>query len=453
MSRNRAILTSGPVGKTLILLAAPMMIGIFSSTIFNITDTYFVAKLGTRELAAMNFTFPVVMVLGGLSMGMGLGAGSALSRAIGSGDEKAVKRLATDALLLALLIVIIISLIGLATINSLFRLLGATDETLPLIKTYMSIWYLGTAFMVIPMVGNHCIRATGNTAYPSIVMMTSAIINVILDPVLIFGLLGIPRLELTGAAIATVIARSMTCIAALWFLNYKVKILDFSLPKFKDVIDSWKQIIYIAMPATLSRMLIPLSMGIVTRLAAELGTTSVAAFGSGVKISGIVLVPLRALSMSMIPYIGQNWGAKQFDRVQEGRIIATRFSLIWGALLVVWMLFFGSAIARQFSSEPEVIVGITLFLWIDPIGYGLRGVFIISNGIMNAINKPMVPAVLMILRLAILYVPLAYLGMKLWHLPGMFAGMALANSLSGIVAWIFAKIVTKSEEAKILTIK
>ncbi len=430
------------------MLAAPMMMGILSRTVYNITDTYFVAKLGTNELAAMNFTFPVVMILGAFSMGMGLGASSSVSRAIGRGEEKAIKRLATDALLLAMLIVIILTLLGLATIEPLFRLLGATDETLPLIKAYMSIWYLGSVFMVMPMIGNHCIRATGNTAYPSIVMMASAIINIILDPIFIFGLLGFPRLELTGAALATVIARALTCVAAMWFLIYKAKIIDFSIPKYKAVIDSWKQITYIALPAILSRLLIPLSMGIVTRLAAELGTPAVAAFGSGIKISGLSLVPLRALSVSMIPFTGQNWGAKLFDRVQSGRIIALRFSILWGALLAVTMFLLGSKIARQFSAEPDVIVGITLFLWIDPIGYGLRGVFIISNAIMNAINRPVVPAILMVLRLAILYVPLAYLGMKFWQLPGMFAGMALANVLSGIVAWIIAKNVVKSEEER-----
>ena len=427
--------------------------GILSRTVYNITDTYFVSRLGTNELAAMNFTFPVVMILGAISMGMGLGAASSVSRAIGRGEETAIKRLATDALLLALIIVIILTLVGLATIDPLFRLLGATNETLPLIKAYMSIWYMGTVFMVMPMIGNHCIRATGNTAYPSIVMMVSAIINVILDPIFIFGLLGFPRLELTGAAIATVIARALTCVAAMWFLIYKVKIIDFSIPKYKDVINSWKQIVYIAFPAILSRLLIPVSMGIVTRMAAELGTPAVAAFGSGIKISGISLVPLRALSVSMLPFTGQNWGAKLFGRVQSARIIALRFSILWGALLAVTMLLLGGKIARLFSAEPEVIVGISLFLWIDPIGYGLRGVFFMSNAIMNAINKPMVPAILIVLRLAILYVPLAYLGMKFWLLPGMFAGMALANILSGIVAWIIAKSVTKSEEAKILTDK
>ena len=198
-------------------------------------------------------------------------------------------------------------------------------------------------------------------------------------------------------------------------------------------------------------MLIPLSMGIVTRMAAELGTTAVAAFGAGIKISGISLVPLRALSVSMLPFTGQNWGANLFDRVQSGRIMAIRFSLIWGAFLLVTMLLLGSRIASLFSTESEVIMGITMFLWIDPIGYGFRGVFFMSNSIMNAINRPMVPATLMVIRLALLYVPLAYLGMKFWQLPGMFAGMALANIIAGIVAWIAAKIVTKSEEEKILT--
>ena len=197
---TRARLTEGPVGRTLLGLALPMIWGMFSIIAFNLTDAYFVGKLGTAPLAAISFTFPVVMTVGSITIGLGVGTCSVLSRAIGEGDHRKVQRLATDSLILSLLVVGFFILVGILTIDPLFEAMGADSETLPLIREYMSIWYFGMMFLVVPMVGNNALRASGDTINPSIIMTVSALINVILDPILIYGLGPFPRLEIKGAA-------------------------------------------------------------------------------------------------------------------------------------------------------------------------------------------------------------------------------------------------------------
>lgn len=157
----RAKLTEGPVGATLLGLSVPMMGGIFGAIGFNLADTYFVALLGTRELAAMSFTFPVAMVMIGLAFGLSTGTVSVVSQAIGRGEMGRVKRLVTDSLVLAFLAVLAVSIAGMLTIDPLFTLLGATPETLPLIREYMLIWYPGMVCLVVPIVANAAIRATG----------------------------------------------------------------------------------------------------------------------------------------------------------------------------------------------------------------------------------------------------------------------------------------------------
>lgn len=154
MRRPAATLTEGPVGATLAKMAGAMLVGMFAVAAFNITDTYFVAQLGTRQLAAMSFTFPVVMLIGGIAIGIGVGATAVISRIIGQGRTDQVRQLTTDALLLALAVVAALVAIGLLTIRPLFGLLGATAETLPFVEQYMRIWYVGTIFVVVPMVGN-----------------------------------------------------------------------------------------------------------------------------------------------------------------------------------------------------------------------------------------------------------------------------------------------------------
>ncbi|MGC9311673.1 MAG: MATE family efflux transporter, partial [Sediminispirochaetaceae bacterium] len=170
----RAKLTEGAVGPMLVRLTIPMIFGILSMALYNIVDTFFVGRLGKEQLAALAFTFPVVMVVQSISHGIGMGTSAVVSRALGARNREAVRRYATDSLVLGLLIVGVCAVAGLLTIEPLFRLLGAGEEILPYIEEYMSIWYLGMIFVVVPMIGNNSIRATGDTKTPGTIMLIGA---------------------------------------------------------------------------------------------------------------------------------------------------------------------------------------------------------------------------------------------------------------------------------------
>ena len=210
--------TSGSLERHLVRLTVPTIGGMFAITVFNLTDTFFVSRLGTEPLAAMGFTFPVIMFIGSVSMGMALGAGSVLARAMGKGDHHLMNRIATDGILLSILTVLIVSTLGLLTMEPLFRFLGATEHTLPLVKDYMSIWYIGVVAFIMPPVGDSSMRALGDMKRPLIVMMVCAVFNVILDPILIFGLLGFPAMGIAGAALATILSRFAGMVTTLSFL-------------------------------------------------------------------------------------------------------------------------------------------------------------------------------------------------------------------------------------------
>jgi len=164
---DKAHLTGGPVVRTLLRLTWPMVAGIIGMVLFNLVDTFYVGRLGTLELAALSYTFPVVLVVASLAMGLGIGTAAVLSRAIGEGDHHKVQRFATDGLLLSALIVTSVAVAGVVTIEPLFRQLGADEAIIPLVKQYMRIWYVGVPFVIIPMVGNNAIRATGDTKTPA----------------------------------------------------------------------------------------------------------------------------------------------------------------------------------------------------------------------------------------------------------------------------------------------
>ncbi|MCP4199381.1 MAG: MATE family efflux transporter [Proteobacteria bacterium] len=432
-------LLTGPVGATLVRLAAPMVLGVAAIVLFNVVDTFFVGQLGALELAAMSFTFPVVLVVMSVSMGLSVATTSVVSRAIGSGDTAGVIRLTTHALILAYGVVILLCVLGILTIDPLFRVLGATEDILPLIKQYMIPWYLGVGFLVIPMVGNGTIRATGDTKTPSFVMIFAGVVNVILDPILIFGLGPIPRLELQGAAIATVISRSLTFLAALWILHKRERLIEWSLPKVNQMWASWKQVLYIGAPAAGARMLIPLSTGVLTRMVAGYGPQAVAAYGVGQRLESLVLIGVGAFGAAMTPFIGQNFGAGQYDRVRLAFGFGVKIALVLGIVMMVVLALAARPLAALFNDDPVVVTSAIQFLWIVPISYGLYGIATLAIETFNALNRPLHAVVLISIRLFVLAIPLAWAGSQWLDVPGIFGGISAANILIGVVAFVFTK--------------
>ncbi len=416
-----------------------MIIGMVGMVAFNLADTFFVGQLGTQELAALSFTFPIIMVIGSLTMGIGTGASAVISQAIGRGDHHKVKRLTTDSLILSFLLVAFFVAFGMMTIEPLFSLLGAEPEIIPLIREYMVIWYPGVLFVIIPMVGNSAIRATGDTKTPSAIMLVAVAVNIVLDPLLIFGLGPFPMLGLAGAAIATVVSRAITLVVALWVLYYRDRMLTFELPAPKELIDSWKSILYIGLPVAGTRLLIPISLGVIYALVASYGYEAVAAFGVGIRIEFFAMTAVFALSTVIGPFVGQNWGASRFDRVVQGVRYSNIFSRVWGVAMFAILALASRPIASLFNDDPQVISIIMLFLWIVPVGYALFGVFLISTMVLNVLNKPFPAAVLMVIQMFGLYIPLAYVGSYLFGLPGIFGAIVVAYSLSGIASHFVLK--------------
>ena len=445
---GRANLTEGAVGRTLIKLTIPMFLAILAMVVFNLVDTAFVGRLGTEELAAISFTFPVVLVINSLAGGLGVGASAVISQAIGKGDRYRVQRLTTDSLGLSVMVVVVFVSIGLVTIDPLFRLLGATPEVLPLIRQYMTLWYIGVIFVVIPMVGNAAIRATGDTRTPATIMMVAAGINIILDPILIFGLGFFPGLGIAGAALATVIARAITLGASLWVLVRRERMVIWSRPKLKEVWASWKQVLYIGLPAAGTNVLVPISAAIITGMVAAYGPEAVAALGVGTRVESLALGVIMALASVLTPFVGQNWGAGCLDRVRLSASYVQRFALLWGVLLFILLIAFGRSVALIFSDDAVVVATLIDYLRIVPLSYGLLGLLMLATATLNALNRPLQAALLTLLRLFLLYVPLALLGSALFGLRGIFGAAAVANCLAGIAAFLWLRSILRGRSLR-----
>lgn len=435
----------GEIRSLLFARTIPMVFGIFSMIAFNLVDTYFISKLGIIPLAAISFTFPVVFVISSFTLGLGAGSSAVISHAIGEGDSHKVQRFATDSIILALLLTCIFCLVGFLAFKQIFMSLGASGEILDLVREYMFIWYWGMICVVIPMVGNNIIRATGDTKTPGMLMCLAILINIILDPLLIFGLGPFPRMGLAGAAIATVISRAITFVIVLWVLISKYKLISFERLKLSILFASWSKILYIGIPNAFTNITIPLGVGILTKLMSQYGPEAVAAFGVTSRIKSFAFIVIFSLATVLGPFIGQNWGAGKVCRAYSGVRDSQIFALLWGAAMALVLAIFAGPIAYIFTDDKRVVDIVVLYLRIVPLGYGLHGLLTLSNTALTVLHRPFHALMLNVFYMFVLCLPLAYLGAGSIGIMGIFAGATAAKIIAGTSAYYWIKRVFHKE--------
>jgi Na+-driven multidrug efflux pump len=261
------------------------------------------------------------------------------------------------------------------------------------------------------------------------------VINIILDPLLIFGLGPFPELGLRGAAIATVFSRGLSLFIGLYVLHFRDNMLTFKSPGAREVMKSWKNLLSIALPAAGARIIVPIAIGIVTRIIAQFGPAPVAAFGAASRAEFFMLAIVIAMSSVLNPFVGQNIGANRFDRINEALKKGLTFAVLWGIGSYFFLFIMAKPIARLFSAEEEVIEYIVLYLSIVPLGYAFRSVSDIVVNVLNVLRKPLLSASLVFGQMIVLIIPLVYLGAQIWEVKGVFAGLVIANFCIGIIAF------------------
>lgn len=433
-------LLKGSIPKHMLRLALPSIAGMFSITIFNLTDTYFVSQLGTNALAAMGFTFPIVMLVGAISSGISMGAASLLARAKGAKDFHLMQRIATDGILLSLIFVAIISVIGIFTMDPIFTFLGADSSTLPLVKKYMVIWYAFVVVAVTPPVCDSAMRASGDMIRPFLVMAIIAVINIVLDPLLIHGYWIFPKLGIQGAAIATIIARAFGMVATLSFAHFHHKLISFKYESAKELLASWKGILTIGLPSTTVQLMPQVLRTIFTALVSSVaGTAAIAAIAVGQRVESFVMLIIFGIGMSLVPLTGQNWGAKKYDRVYSTRRTAVILSVIYCFVMFLLSLPLAKAASSIFTDDPEVIQYSAYYLWIMIVGIIGLNITNWMSRMFTTIGRPIWTLVINVGGTIFILIPLALIGSVVYGYIGILVGVALGQIIVGIISLILAK--------------
>jgi len=273
------------------------------------------------------------------------------------------------------------------------------------------------------------------------------VLNIILDPILIFGLFGMPRLEVEGAAIATVLANALTMVASILAIVFEEKLVTFRHLWPSLILDSWRRILHVGLPSMASSLIAPMTSAFITYQIAKFGQEAVAGFGVASRVEGVALMALMALSAAVTPVVGQNYGALKFDRVQAGVNWCYRFSLIYGLCVATVIALTSGYIVGAFTENQTAIETAQLHMRIVPISYIALGCAMTVNSAFNAIGKPLPAMFISMTRTILVYAPLAFLFAKLFGIVGIFAAACTANFIAGGVGTAWFRMVFKHKLA------
>ena len=437
-SPRKVDLTQGDLRGHLVRMTIPMTWGILALISFQLVNTYWVSRLGTTDLAAMSFTYPITFAIFSIFLGFGIAMSSVVSRLIGAGQNENVRRVVTHGLLLVLLASLLVAVVGHSLMHPIFSSMGADDAMIDRIDDYMTLYWWGTFFICMPIVANSSLRAGGETIIPAIVMTVAALANALLDPLLILGLYGFPRLELQGAAISNIIANACAMIVCLSLMKRRNMICATYLKDLSQFKDSAKRLLVIALPAGITNMLPAIYNSVVVGILTASGAAAVAAYGVVNRVESFAFVILIGLASGMTPILGQNFGARQFDRIRETMDDVLIFALLWSAFVGVVLVVFADPIAHVFSSDLSVqnviIHYFTIVAFCLPFAFVANG----WSSAFNALGKPQISVAILFTKTIVIMIPAAMMGYKIAGVTGAFWAIAISHTITGIAIHFFA---------------
>lgn len=433
MSAN-AKLTRGPIRTHLIAQTLPMVMGVAATMSIGLVDAYFIGQLGSSELAAISFIFPIGVVLVSLGVGMMVGINSVIARALGEGDVAKAHRRANLGIVLAFALGAIIAIALLFGTNSLFRLMLAPDDLLPLIRAYLVPLAPGYMLMMVILAISGVLRGQGEARMTFFVSISYAAANWVLDPLLITGAFGFKGFGIAGAAYASVIGWAIGVGLGLFLIGRSLLPFQPLLIAQCRIVETSGAILRVAGPAAFANAINPIGLSILTAMIAREGEAAVAGFGAAGRVQSFAVVPLLALSGAIGAIVGQNWGANRPGRSREAMLLAGMFCLAYGLAMATLLSFAGSWFADLFTEDPVVMAQFTRYLSIAAWGYAGFGVLIVANGALNAVDRASYSLTQSALRVFLVMLPIAWVLRPSWGADAIYTAELVANLVGGCVA-------------------
>ena len=368
-------------------LAVPASVGTLFQTLYTIVDTFYAGKISPEALSALSKSFPIYFLIIATSIGVTVAGTSLIGSSIGEKNEKNVLSYFGNVIIYSIIISIVVSILGFAFGEKIFLLMNSSQEVIILGLEYINVIFLGTILFILVVALNSFLHAEGDTKTYRNVLIFSFFLNIILNPIFIFGFLFIPPLGITGIGIATLIAQFVSLLVILIKILNNQRIKQITLDHFKAKFFFLKNIFFQSMPITIAILGYSIAATIVFTYVGLFGEYAVAGYGSATRIEQVVLLPILGINTAIISIIAQNIGAKYYDRVEQSYFTSIKYGLF--IMLIAGVVIFISAdiVPKFFSSNPEVIMHGSMYLKISAFILPAYPIFFLSNGFFMALKK------------------------------------------------------------------
>ena len=428
------LLEEAGVASALLKLGIPTMVGMLISALYNAIDAYFVGGLGMSQMGAVSVVFPIVQIIIGLGMMFGAGASSYISRLLGKGANEQADKTASTSLFSGLLVGAIIIIGIMVFLDPVLTALGSTETILPYARAYAKIYVTGSIINVFTVMMNNLLTAQGATKFTMKAMLTGSIANVILDPIMIYGM----DLGIEGAAIATVISLCINMALYIGYIAKKKGVLRFSVRNIDPSKTIYAEVLKIGIPVLLFQMLASVAMGSINTAAKPYGDYAVAAMGAVIRIMTVVTYVVFGFLKGFQPFAGYNYGAKKYERLKKSIRLCMIWSTVFCIVAAIVLFIFADPIVSLFGTDTEMVDIAAKALRLNAVLFITFGFQMVYASLYLAIGKSLVGSVLSLSRQGIFFFPLVLVLPHVMGLTGVVWVQPMADLLTTILTIVFA---------------
>jgi putative MATE family efflux protein len=437
-----------PILKLLFKLSVPAIIGMIIQALYNIVDSIYVGRLSTDALSALSISFPVQMFLIAVGVGTGVGTSSLISRLLGRGEKCRANNVAEHVFFIAIIYGLLGGLIGIFFSDRIIRLFTDDPVLIDLGYQYINIILTGSIAIFIPATFNYILRGEGNTILPMLTMIIGAVLNMIIDPFLIFGLGPFPQLGVAGAAYATVFSRIIGGIFIIFVLFSDKNELTLRLEDFEFDFQIIKEIYNVGIPAMANRLLFSVSIVFINLILGAFSSTAIAVMGLIFRMQSFFLMMVFGLTQGYLPLVGYNYGHNNPKRMKKTILIGSSTALAFGSLGFIVFQLFPETIIRLFNSDPALLnIGVEALKRVS-LSYFFMVLNIIGVATFQAVGKGMPSFAITFLRQAILLVPGMYILGQVSGLDATWFAFPMAESISFVILAVWLSYVIKKSAAE-----
>ena len=404
-------LTQGSIRSHIRRIAIPASIGMLFNTLFNIVDTIYAGNISTTALAGMSLSFPIFFIVISLALGIGTGATALISNALGEKDSVKFHNYGYNAIVLGVVIAIFISIFGNRLVSEpLLNFMGGSQEALGFASDYIVVIFWGSIFFIMNMIINSMLSSQGDTKTYRNVLIIGFILNLVLDPLFILGWFGIPKMGTAGVGLATVIVQAVGTVYLVYRLM-KSQAFDKELfKKSKVSMKVWKELLTQSIPASLNMMTIALGVFVINFYVVRLGgDETIAAYGAAVRIEQLALLPALGLNTAALTIVGQNYGAKNYDRI----LLTYKKTMKYAVAIMVIAMFViyptAGFFIKIFNQDPAVIDAGVRYLRIEYLCFTTYVIMSISISALQGLKRPSVAIYVGLYRQILMPLGLFYL--------------------------------------------